>query len=140
MVPISTSFGSPQQLQTAPRRTDGYCLIWGLFYHHKTTFAAKECPSRQMHERTTAPLNNHCFMWGKAMNRIMDRFSCHRADMRGDDASMPAFHFTKKGHKKVDMSVVVLEELAGKDDMYCITRERWRINYTGILQYENKAM
>ena len=75
---------------------------------------------------------------GKTMNRIMDRFTSHRADLKGEDESKPAFHFKKEGHKESDMRVVVLEEVAGKDDMYRITRERFWINRMGTFQEENR--
>ena len=44
--------------------------------------------------------------------------------MRGDDTSKPAFHFRKEGQKEEDMRAVVFEEVAEKDDMYRIMRER----------------
>ena len=75
---------------------------------------------------------------GKTMNRVMDRFTGHRADLRGEDESKPAYHFRKDGHVEEDMGVVVLEEVAGRDDMYRITRERWWINCMGTFQEENK--
>ena len=75
---------------------------------------------------------------GKTMNRIMDRFMGHRADLRGEDESKPAFHFKKDGHVEQDMRVVVLEEVAGKDDVYRVTRERWWINRMGTFQEENR--
>ena len=75
---------------------------------------------------------------GKTMNRIMDRFTSHRADLRGEDDSKPVFHFKKEGHKEEDMKVVVLEEVSGRDDMYRVTRERWWINRMGTFQGENK--
>ena len=75
---------------------------------------------------------------GKTMNRIMDRFAGHRADLKGEDASKPAYHFRRTGHKEEDMRVVVLEEVAGKDDVYRVTRERWWINRMGTFQEENK--
>ena len=75
---------------------------------------------------------------GKTMNRIMDRFAGHRADLKGEDASKPAYHFRRTGHKEEDMRVVVLEEVAGKDDVYRVTQERWWINRMGTFQEENK--
>ena len=75
---------------------------------------------------------------GKTMNRIMDRFTSHRADMRGGDESKPAYHFKKEGHTEDDMRVVVLEEVAGKDDVYRVMRERWWINRMGTFQEENR--
>ena len=74
---------------------------------------------------------------GKTMNRIMGRFTSHRADLRGEDDSKPVFHFKKEGHKEEDMKVVVLE-VSGRDDMYRVTRERWWINRMGTFQGENK--
>ena len=75
---------------------------------------------------------------GKTMNRIMDRFTSHRSDLRADDESKPVFHFKKDGHVEDDMRVVVLEEVKGKDDMYRLTRERWWINRMGTFNEENK--
>lgn len=75
---------------------------------------------------------------GKTMNRVMDRFMGHRADLRAEDESKPAYHFRREGHKEEDMEVVVLEEVTGKDDMYRVTRERWWINCMGTFQEENK--
>ena len=69
---------------------------------------------------------------------IYYRFTSHRADLRGEDASKPAFHFKREGHTEEDMKVVVLEEVSGRDDMYRITRERWWINRMGTFQGENK--
>ena len=75
---------------------------------------------------------------GKTMNRIMDRFTSHRSDLRGEDESKPVFHFKKDGHVEEDMRVVVLEEVKGKDDMYRLTRERWWINRMGTFGEENR--
>ena len=75
---------------------------------------------------------------GKTMNRVMDRFMGHRADLRGEDESKPAYHFKREGHVEDDMEVIVLEEVTGRDDMYRITRERWWINCMGTFQEENK--
>ena len=75
---------------------------------------------------------------GKTMNRVMDRFMGHRADLRGEDETKPAYHFKKDGHGEDDMEVVVLEEVTGKDDMYRIARERWWINRMGTFEEENK--
>ena len=75
---------------------------------------------------------------GKTMNRIMDRFTSHRADLRSGDESKPAYHFKKEGHVEDDMRVVVLEEVAGKDDVYRVGRERWWINRMGTFQEENR--
>ena len=43
---------------------------------------------------------------GKTQNRVMDRFTGHRADLRGDDSAKPAFHFKQGGYKKEDMGLV----------------------------------
>ena len=75
---------------------------------------------------------------GKTMNRVMERFNSHRADLKGNDTSKPAYHFRRDGHEERDMRVIVLEEVAGKDDMYRITRERWWMNCMGTFQEENK--
>ena len=75
---------------------------------------------------------------GKTMNRVMDRFMGHRADLRGEDESKPAYHFKKEGHVEEDMEVIVLEEVTGRDDMYRVTRERWWMNCMGTFQEENK--
>ena len=69
---------------------------------------------------------------------VMDRFMGHRADLRGEDETKPAYYFKKDGHGEEDMEVVVLEEVTGRDDMYRITRERWWINCMGTFQEENK--
>ena len=75
---------------------------------------------------------------GKTQNRVMDRFIGHRADLRGDDSTKPAYHFRKEGHTEDDMGVVVLEEVRGKDDLYRVTRERYWINSMGTYDEENK--
>ena len=75
---------------------------------------------------------------GKTQNRVMDRFIGHRADLRGDDSSKPAFHFKQEDHKEQDMGVVVIEEVKGKDDLYRVTRERFWINCLGTYNEENK--
>ena len=75
---------------------------------------------------------------GKTQNRVMDRFMGHRADLKGDDESKPAFHFKKDGHSEKDLGVVVLEEVAGKDDVYRVARERWWMNRMGVFGEENK--
>ena len=75
---------------------------------------------------------------GKTKNRVMDRFNGHRADLRGDDESKPVHHFKKAGHKEGDMQVVVLEHVAGDDDVYRITRERWWMNRMGTFAEENR--
>ena len=75
---------------------------------------------------------------GKTQNRVMDRFIGHRADLRGEDSTKPAFHFKQEGHTSEDMGVVVIEEVKGKDDMYRVTRERFWINCLGTYNEENK--
>ena len=75
---------------------------------------------------------------GKTQNRVMDRFIGHRADLRGEDNSKPAYHFKEDGHTDEDMGVVVIEEVKGKDDMYRVTRERYWINCLGTYNEENK--
>ena len=62
----------------------------------------------------------------------------HRADLRGEDSTKPAFHFKQEGHTSEDMGVVVIEEVKGKDDMYRVTRERFWINCLGTYNEENK--
>ena len=42
---------------------------------------------------------------GKTQNRVMDRFIGHRADLRGEDKSKPAYHFKKEDHEEDDMGV-----------------------------------
>ena len=74
---------------------------------------------------------------GKTQNRVMDRFIGHRADLRGDDRTKPAYHFKQEGHKDEDMGVIVVEEVKGKDDMYRVTRERYWINCMGTYNEEN---
>ena len=75
---------------------------------------------------------------GKTMNRVMDRFNGHRADLRGGDESKPVHHFKRNGHVEGDMKVLVLEHVAGDDDVYRITRERWWMNRMGTFAGENK--
>ena len=69
---------------------------------------------------------------GKTQNRVMDRFTQHRADLRGED------HFKRGEHKEDDMGVIVIEEVKGKDDLYRVTRERFWINALGTYDGENK--
>ena len=68
--------------------------------------------------------------------------ACHiqsiRNHLKGEDESKPAFHFRRDGHSEKDLGVVVLEEVAGKDDVYSITRERWWMNRMGVFEEENK--
>ena len=56
---------------------------------------------------------------GKTKNRLMERFNGHRADLRGEDESKPAYHFKRDGHKEDDMEVVegktMCSGLRGKD-------------------------
>ena len=75
---------------------------------------------------------------GKTQNRVMDRFIGHRADLRGEDKSKPAFHFKREEHTEDNMGVMVLEEVKGKDDLYRLTRERYWINCLGTYNEENK--
>ena len=75
---------------------------------------------------------------GKTQNRVMDRFIGHRADLRGEDSTKPAYHFKQEGHTSEDMGVVVIEEVKGKDHMYRVTRERFWINCLGTCNEENK--
>ena len=75
---------------------------------------------------------------GKTMNRVMDRFMGHRADLKGDDECKPAFHFRRDGHSEEDMGVVVLEQVGGKDDTYRVARERFWMNRMGVFDEENK--
>ena len=75
---------------------------------------------------------------GKTQNRVMDRFTQHRADLRGEDQSKPAYHFKRGQHKEEDMGVIVIEEVRGKDDLYRVTRERFWINCLGTYDGENK--
>ena len=75
---------------------------------------------------------------GKTQNRIMDRFIGHRADLRGEDSSKPAYHFKTQDHREEDMGVVAIEEVKGKDDLYRVTRERFWINCLGTYNEENK--
>ena len=74
---------------------------------------------------------------GKTQNRVMDRFIGHRADLRGNDSSKPAYHFKQEGHTEEDMGLVVKEEVKGKDDLYRVTRERYWINVLGTYNEEN---
>ena len=48
---------------------------------------------------------------GKTQNRVMDRFIGHRADLRGDDSSKPAYHFKQMNHTEEDMGVIVIEDV-----------------------------
>ena len=75
---------------------------------------------------------------GKTMNRVMDRFNGHRADLKGKDENKPAWHFRRNGHTEDHMRVVVLEQVAGDDDVYRIARERHWINKMGTMAEENK--
>ena len=56
---------------------------------------------------------------GKTKNRLMERFYGHRADLRGEDESKPAYHFKRDGHKEGDMELVegktTCSGLRGKD-------------------------
>ena len=75
---------------------------------------------------------------GKTMNKVMERFAGHRADLKSGDESKPAFHFRREGHRADDMGVVVLEEVGGRDDVYRVQRERWWMNQMGVFDEENK--
>ena len=75
---------------------------------------------------------------GKTQNRVMDRFIGHRADLKGEDETKPAYHFKRGTHTEDDMGVIVLEEVKGKDDLYRVTRERFWINCMGTYDEENK--
>ena len=75
---------------------------------------------------------------GKTQNRVMDRFIGHRADLRGDDSSKPAYHFKQMDHTEEDMGVIVIEEVKGRDDLYRMTRERFWINCLGTHNEENR--
>ena len=48
---------------------------------------------------------------GKTKNKVMERFNGHRADLRTEDETKPAYHFKKEGHTEEDMGVVVLEHV-----------------------------
>ena len=58
----------------------------------------------------------------------MDRFIEHRADMRGEDHTKPAYRIKEEWHTSQDMGMVVKEEVKGQDSMYRFTRERFWIN------------
>ena len=75
---------------------------------------------------------------GKTKNRLSERFNGHRADMRMEDSSKPAFHFKREGHEEKDMGVIGLEHVPGNDDVYRITRERWWMNRMGTFEEENR--
>ena len=75
---------------------------------------------------------------GKTQNRVMDRFIGHRADLRGEDDTKPAYHFKREGHREDDMAVVVIEEVKGKEDLYRLTRERYWMNCLGTYNEENR--
>ena len=75
---------------------------------------------------------------GKTKNKISERFNGHRADMRLEDDSKPAYHFKKENHKEEDMEVIGLEYVPGEDDVYRIARERWWMNRMGTFEEENR--
>ena len=75
---------------------------------------------------------------GKTMNRVMDRFNGHRADLKGKDENKPVWHFKRNGHTEDHMKVLVLEQVAGDDDVYRIARERHWMNRMGTMVEENK--
>ena len=68
---------------------------------------------------------------GKTQNRVMDRFIGHRADLRREDNTKPAYHFKQEDNKSEEIGVVIMEEVKGKDNMYMVTRERYWINCLG---------
>ena len=69
----------------------------------------------------------------------MDRFIGHRADLRGEGDTKPAYHFKRMdGHAEENMGVVVIEEVKGGDDLYRVTRERYWINCLGTYNEENR--
>ena len=72
------------------------------------------------------------------MNKVMERFAGHRADLKSGDESKPAFHFRREGHEVSDMEVVVLEEVGGKDNVYRVARERLWMNRMRVFGEENK--
>ena len=80
----------------------------------------------------------HDFKRKREGKKERDRFFGHRADLRGEDSTKPAYHFKQDGHTNEDMGVVVIEEVKGKDDMYRVTRERFWINALGTYNEENK--
>ena len=75
---------------------------------------------------------------GKTKNKISERFNGHRADMRLEDDSKPAYHFKRENHKEEDMEVIGLEYVPGEDDVYRIARERWWMNRMGTFEEENR--
>ena len=75
---------------------------------------------------------------GKTKNKVMERFNGHRADLRAEDETKPAYHFKKDGHTEEDMGVIVLEHVPGNDDVYRVARERWWINRMGTFEGENR--
>ena len=76
---------------------------------------------------------------GKTQNRVVDRFIGHRADLRGEGDTKPAYHFKRMdGHAEENMGVVVIEEVKGGDDLYRVTRERYWINCLGTYNEENR--
>ena len=62
---------------------------------------------------------------GKTQNRVMDRFTVHRADLRGNDDTKAAYHFKREGNQDEDMGVMIIKEMEGKDNVYRVTRERY---------------
>ena len=55
----------------------------------------------------------------------MDRFIEHKADMRGEDHTKPAYHIKQEWHTSQNMGAVDIEEVKG---IYRFTRERFWIN------------
>ena len=68
----------------------------------------------------------------------MERFNGHRADLRAEDETKPAYHFKKDRHTEEDMGVIILEHVPGNDDVYQVARERWWINRMGTFEGENR--
>ena len=75
---------------------------------------------------------------GKTKNRVMERFNGHRADLRMEDETKPAYHFKREQHTEEDMRVIILEHVPGSDDVFRVARERWWINRMGTFEEENK--
>ena len=71
------------------------------------------------------------------MNRVMDRFNGHRADLKGKDENKLAWHLKRNGHTEDRMRVLVLEQVAGDDDVYRFARGRYWINRMGTLAEES---
>ena len=74
----------------------------------------------------------------RTLLEIMERFNGHRADLRTEDESKPAYHFKREEHTEEDMRVIILEHVPGSDDVFRVARERWWINRMGTFEEENK--